>query len=61
VPTGGDAYLLKYILHNWDDEHCVRLLTNCRDSMNPKGRILVADSVIPPGERLDWESCSIFR
>src|SRR6266853_1048887 len=54
VPSGGDAYLLKYILHNWDDGHCVRLLTNCRDSMNPKGRILVADSVIPPGERPDW-------
>jgi hypothetical protein len=54
VPSGGDAYILKYILHNWDDEHCVRLLTNCRKAMNRNGRVLVADCVIPPGERPDW-------
>jgi hypothetical protein len=43
VPKGGDAYILKYILHNWDDESCIRILTNCRRSMKQKGRILVAD------------------
>jgi SAM-dependent methyltransferase len=54
VPRGGDAYVMKYILHNWDDEHCVRLLTNCREAMNPGGRILVADAVVPPAEKPDW-------
>jgi hypothetical protein len=54
VPKGGDAYLLKYILHNWDDESSVKILTNCREAMNPKGRILVADPVIPPGDKPDW-------
>jgi hypothetical protein len=54
VPQGGDAYVLKYILHNWDDEHCVRLLTNCRRAMNRGGRILVADCVVPPTETPDW-------
>src|SRR4029453_12146676 len=34
VPDGGDAYILKYILHNWADENCVRILTNCRRAMN---------------------------
>lgn len=54
VPRGGDAYILKYILHNWDDDNSVRILTNCRVAMNPKGRILVADPVIPPGDKPDW-------
>ena len=54
VPRGGDAYVMKYILHNWDDEHCVKLLTNCREAMNAGGRILVADSVVPPAEKPDW-------
>jgi O-methyltransferase domain/Dimerisation domain len=54
VPKGCDAYVMKYILHNWDDEHCVQLLTNCREAMNPGGRILVADSVVPPAETPDW-------
>jgi hypothetical protein len=54
VPQHGDAYVMKYILHNWDDEHCVRLLTNCRKAMNPNGRVLVADCVVPPTEKPDW-------
>jgi len=54
VPRGGDAYLMKYILHNWDDEHCIKLLTNCRDAMSPKGRVLVAETVVPPGEKPGW-------
>jgi O-methyltransferase domain len=54
VPKDADAYLLKYILHNWDDEHCLRILTNCRDAMNEKGRILIADPVIPPGDAPGW-------
>jgi SAM-dependent methyltransferase len=54
VPAGADAYLMKYILHNWDDEHCVRLLSNCRDAMAPRGRVLVADPVVPPGAKPGW-------
>ena len=54
VPAGGDAYLMKYILHNWDDESCVRILTNCRAAMNAKGRVLIADPVIAPGNRREW-------
>ena len=49
VPKGADAYIMKYILHDWDDERAVKILTNCRDAMNKNGRILVIDSVIPPG------------
>jgi hypothetical protein len=54
VPAGGDAYILKYILHNWDDESCVKILANCRAAMNDKGRVLIADPVIRPGNTPDW-------
>ena len=54
VPTGGDAYIMKYILHDWNDEACVKILANCRDAMNEKGKILVVDNVIAPGNDPSW-------
>lgn len=51
VPRGCDAYLLKSVLHDWDDERCVTILRNCRDAMSPDGRVLVVEMVVPgPGE-----------
>ena len=49
VPMGADAYILKYILHDWSDERSVEILKNCRAAMNENSRVLVVDSVIPPG------------
>lgn len=54
VPTGGDAYIMKYILHDWNDEACVKILANCRAAMNEKGKILVVDNVIAPGNDPSW-------
>ena len=54
VPTGGDAYIMKYILHDWNDEQSVKILENCRAAMNKKGRVLVVDNVIPPGNDPNW-------
>ena len=47
VPEGGDAYLLKNILHNWEDDQCVRILRNCARAAGPHGRILVPTVVLP--------------
>ena len=49
VPTGGDVYLLKHIVHDWDDERSVVILRNCREAMNDGGRVLVVEGVMPPG------------
>jgi len=49
VPEGGDAYLLKNILHNWDDERCVTILKNCRRAMRPGGHVIAIDAVIEMG------------
>jgi len=46
VPRGADAYLLKHILHDWDDEHCIRLLSQCRRAMAAAGRVLIVEFVL---------------
>jgi len=49
VPEGADAYLLRHVIHDWQDNEAVAILGNCRNAMHPQGRILVVESVIPPG------------
>src|ERR1700730_6745115 len=49
VPAGGDAYILKRILHDWSDQRCVQILGVCREAMGEKTRIFAVDAVVPPG------------
>jgi hypothetical protein len=49
VPPG-DVYLVKRVLHDWDDPTCVRILRNCVAAMRSGGRILVFDAVLPAGD-----------
>jgi O-methyltransferase domain/Dimerisation domain len=48
VPIGGDAYVLSWILHDWDDEAAVQILRNCRTAMAESGRLLVLELVLSP-------------
>jgi O-methyltransferase domain/Dimerisation domain len=43
VPAGADAYVLKAILHDWDDEDAVRILGSCRDAITADGAVLVVE------------------
>ena len=54
VPTGGDAYMMKHIIHDWDDERAIKILKNIKDAMNPGGRVLVIESVIADGNGQDF-------
>ncbi|HKN56360.1 MAG TPA: methyltransferase [Amycolatopsis sp.] len=47
VPEGADAYLLKSVLHDWDDSRAEEILGRCRKAMAPGGAILVAEPVLP--------------
>lgn len=49
VPGGGDAYLLKLIIHDWDDDQAIAILNTCRNAMPEHGRLLLVENVIPPG------------
>ncbi len=45
-----ETYVMKHIIHDWDDARCVKILTCCRAAMRGAGRVLVVDAVIPPGD-----------
>jgi predicted transcriptional regulator len=49
VSKGGDAYIMRHILHDWSDADAITILSNCRKSMNPGGKILVVEAVIQEG------------
>jgi hypothetical protein len=49
VPSGGDAYILKKVIHDWDDERALSILKNCREAMTSTGRLLLIEPIIPPG------------
>jgi len=48
--AASDCYLIKYILHNWNDENCIKILQNCRKSIAPNGRVLIMDMLIKEDE-----------
>jgi hypothetical protein len=50
VPIGGNAYILKHILHDWDDQDCLRIIKNCRSAIAENGRLLVIEMLNPPGD-----------
>lgn len=49
VPDGADLYLLKFILHDWDDARAATILANVRRAIAPEGRLVVVEIVLPPG------------
>ena len=46
VPEGGDAYLLKHIIHDWDDARAIEILKNCRRSMSKDARLLLMEEIV---------------
>jgi hypothetical protein len=49
VPEGGDVYLLKSVLHDWEEAKSLTILKNCRKAMRPDARLLVIERVVPEG------------
>jgi hypothetical protein len=47
VPHGADAYVLKHVIHDWDDERAVAILANCRRAMPDTGKVLIVEGVYP--------------
>lgn len=61
VPAGGDLYTLKHIIHDWDDDASVTILSHCAKGLAPGGRVILVEAVLPPpgvpsfGKILDLE------
>jgi len=55
VPGGGDLYLMKHIIHDWDDERATLILKNIRRVLEgqPNGRVVLLESVLQPGNEPD--------
>ncbi|HEV2713987.1 MAG TPA: methyltransferase [Terriglobales bacterium] len=49
VPDGGDIYMLSAIIHDWDDVRAAAILKGVRRAMRPDAKLLVIESMIPPG------------
>jgi len=49
VPPGADTYLMRHIIHDWDDEKSITILRNCGQAMGNGGKLLVVEGVVPPG------------
>ena len=47
VPPGGDLYIMKSVLHDWDDQRCVRILSNIRGAIALQGRLVVIEQILP--------------
>jgi len=47
VPDGADLYLLKNVLHDWDDDRCRTILRNCRAAMSGTARLAIVELVLP--------------
>jgi hypothetical protein len=49
IPSGADAYLMRHIIHDWNDEQSVTILKNVRRAIPASGRLLIVETVVPPG------------
>ncbi|MCP4573647.1 MAG: methyltransferase [bacterium] len=49
IPSGSDAYLMSNILHDWSDEQCGIILSNCHRAMTMESKLLIVEMIIPPG------------
>ncbi len=56
VPAGGDAYLLKHVIHDWDDPRAITILRNCGRAMALQGKLLLVEMALPA--RMDQSPAS---
>jgi hypothetical protein len=49
VPENADAYMMKHIIHDWDDARAAKILQNIEKAMSPGGKVLIIEVVVPEG------------
>ena len=48
------AYIMKHIIHDWDDERCVTILENIHAAMNGDGKVLIVEAIVPEGNEAHY-------
>jgi hypothetical protein len=59
VPDGADVYILRRVLHDWDDEKALRILRNCRRAMSPSAKLLIIE-LSPEASRNNWAGLDLL-
>ena len=49
VPEGGDAIIMKWIIHDWNDEQSIAIMKNCHRALPENGKLILAEAVVPEG------------
>ncbi|KAF7026562.1 hypothetical protein CFC21_038670 [Triticum aestivum] len=60
VPSG-DAILMKWILHDWSDEHCGTLLKNCYNALPPHGKVVLVECILPVNPEATPKAQGVFH
>lgn len=50
VPPAADAYILSHVIHDWNQEQCLKILANCHSAMKADSRLLLVEMVLPDGD-----------
>ena len=54
VPAGFDGYIMKHIIHDWDDERALQILRNIKNAMRDDGRVMLVEAVITTDSQHDF-------
>jgi hypothetical protein len=54
VPAGADLYMMKHIIHDWDDERSLTILKNIHSAMNDEGKVLIVEMVVKEANEPDF-------
>ncbi|CAL5084958.1 unnamed protein product [Urochloa decumbens] len=61
VPSGGDAILMKWILHDWGDARCAALLRNCYDALPAHGKVIAVECILPMNPEATHKTQLLFH
>ena len=54
VPSRGDAIIMKWIIHDWNDEQSVSIMKNCYRALPDNGKLILVEAVVPPGNEMHF-------
>ena len=54
VPSGADAIIMKWIIHDWNDEQSVTIMKNCYQALADSGKLILVEAVVPPGDEMHF-------
>ncbi|MCL7024839.1 hypothetical protein MKW94_000887 [Papaver nudicaule] len=61
IPKGSDAVLMKWILHDWSDEFCTKVLKNIHEALPEHGKLIIVECIIPPTCEPTLEAVGVYH